>query len=44
MTVQCLFAEGSMQHMCTVILVMNGAIESSASFSEEMTFSDLAGH
>ena len=43
LTVQCLFAdEGSMQHMCTVVLVKKGVIIRSASFTGEMTFTDLA--
>ena len=42
LAVQCLFAEGSMQHMCTVVLVMNGVIQRRASFTEVMTFPDLA--
>ena len=40
--VQCVFAEGSSQDSCTVILVLNGVEQRRGSFSGEMTFSDLA--
>ena len=38
---QCVFAEGSPQDNCTVILVLNGVEQRRERFSGEMTFSEL---
>ena len=40
--VQCVFAEGSTQDNCTVILVLDGVEQRRGRFSGEMTFSELA--
>ena len=42
LTVQCMFAEGSTQDNCTVILVLDGVEQRKGRFSGEMTFSELA--
>ena len=39
---QCVFAEGSTQDNCTVILVLDGVEQRRGRFSGEMTFSELA--
>ena len=39
--VQCLFAEGSAQDICTVILVLNGVEQRRGRFNGEITFSNL---
>ena len=38
---QCVFAEGSTQDNCTVILVVDGVEQRRGRFSGEMTFSEL---
>ena len=42
LTVQCVFAEGSTQDNCTVILVLDGVEQRRGRFSGEVTFSELA--
>ena len=42
LTVQCVFAAGTTQDVCTVILVLNGMEKERGRFSGEMTFSELA--
>ena len=42
LTVKCVFAEGSTQDNCTVILVLDGVEQRRGRFSGEMTFSGLA--
>ena len=41
LTVKCVFAEGSTQDNCTVILVLDGVEQRRGRFSGEMTFSEL---
>ena len=39
---KCIFAEGSSQNTCTVVLVLDGVKQGRESSSGEMTFPDLA--
>ena len=39
---ECIFAEGSLQNTCTVVLVLDGVEQGRESSSVEMTFPDLA--